>query len=197
VRHRRDRVERGADAVRGRRAAADLQAVDAGEQLRAVLRGRHGEGRTAVEGHDADLHVVGQLVDEGAGPGLGGLEPARRDVRGRHRRRRVEHEHDRRPVDGRADGHGGLRERDREDDEGAEHRGSGDVPLPPGAPGRHGVQQVEAGEPQHVHLAAPLHEQVRHEQGERGRKQHEPPGGEERHGVSLGRGREGGGGCET
>ena len=116
ARVREDRRERHDEAAADRGVALQLEPVDRGDEVFAVLRRRLHEQRGACERHDADAHVGRLLLDERLGRFLRGGEAVRLDVGRAHAERHVDREDDRALLGRQRDDRG--RARDRE-----QHRG--------------------------------------------------------------------------
>ena len=117
--------------------------------------------RRAVEADDADPHAVRDGLEERRRGRLGRVDPGRAHVRGFHRQRRVDREHDDAALAGDVLGAGRLGEPHRTHHESEEKEECRQMPAPSRTVGRHGVEQVDVGELHCVRAPAALHHEVR------------------------------------
>ena len=107
------RLQRGVQRVAGRGAALGLQRGQRRLDRQAVLRRAQHRVRAVGEGHEADLQLLGHVLEEPVGGLLGRRQPVGLHVDGVHRAGGVGHEHHARPLHRHGDRGLGPRERDR------------------------------------------------------------------------------------
>ncbi len=110
-----DQLQRDQQTAADSRRPLQLQAIDRGQQIVAVLGRGLDHGGGAGERHDPDVDVARFGVDERTRSGLGGLQPRGLDVARPHAARDVDRQHDRLVIARQRDDR--RRPRDREDEQ--------------------------------------------------------------------------------